>query len=53
MHMHMDGESLAIKTINENFGLNITEYATIDFSGLIHIINDIGGIEVNISKSEM
>ncbi len=49
----MDGESLAIKTINENFGLNITEYATIDFSGLIHIINDIGGIEVNISKSEM
>lgn len=47
------GEALAIKTINENFGLSITEYATIDFSGLIHIINDIGGIEINITKSEM
>lgn len=47
------GEALAIKTINENFGLDITEYATIDFSGLIHIINDIGGIEMNITKAEM
>lgn len=47
------GEALAIKTINQNFGLNITEYATIDFSGLIHIINDLGGITMNITKDEM
>lgn len=47
------GEALAIKTINQNFGLDITEYATIDFSGLIHIINGIGGIQLNITKSEM
>lgn len=47
------GETLAIKTINQNFGLSITEYATIDFSGLIHIINDIGGIQMNITKEEM
>ena len=47
------GEKLAIKTINQNFGLDITEYATIDFSGLIHVINKIGGIELNVSKSEM
>ncbi len=47
------GETLAIKTINQNFGLNITEYVTIDFSGLIHLINKIGGIELKISKSEM
>lgn len=46
-------EQLAIKTINQNFGLSITEYATIDFSGLIHIINKIGGIQMNITKSEM
>lgn len=46
-------EQLAIKTINQNFGLSITEYATIDFSGLIHIINKIGGIQLNITKSEM
>ena len=47
------GEKLAIKTINQNFGLDITEYATIDFSGLIHIINKIGGIQLTITKSEM
>ena len=47
------GEALAIKTINQNFGLNITEYATIDFSGLIHIINDIGGVQLKITKEEM
>ncbi|MEG1204725.1 MAG: LCP family protein [Clostridia bacterium] len=46
-------EQLALKTINKNFGLNIVDYATIDFSGLINIINDIGGVEVEISKEEM
>ena len=46
-------EALAIKTLNENFGLNITEYVSIDFSGLIHIINKLGGLEVNITKEEM
>ena len=46
-------EQLAIKTINSNFGLNITEYITIDFVGLIHVINKLGGIQLNISPEEM
>lgn len=45
-------EQLAIKTINSNFGLDITDYATIDFSGLIHIINEIGGVTVEITEEE-
>lgn len=45
-------EQLAIKTINQNFGLDITEYATIDFEGLVHVINDIGGIELTITQAE-
>lgn len=45
-------EQLAIKTINQNFGLNLTEYITIDFVGLVHVINDIGGIELKITKEE-
>lgn len=45
-------EQLSIKTINSNFGLNITEYVTIDFSGLVNIINDVGGIELTITESE-
>lgn len=47
------GEQLAIKTINNNFDLNISEYITIDFSGLIHVINQIGGIELDITKEEL
>ena len=47
------GEQLAIKTINSNFGLDITEYVTIDFSGLINVINSVGGIEMDITKAEM
>lgn len=46
-------EQLALKTINENFGLNISEYITINFTGLINIINKIGGIELEITKAEM
>lgn len=45
-------EQLSVKTINKNFGLNISEYITIDFSGLIHIIDSIGGVELNITEAE-
>lgn len=45
-------EQLALKTINQNFGLDLTEYITIDFAGLINVINDIGGIELIITKAE-
>lgn len=45
-------EQLAIKTINQNFGLDLTEYATVDFEGLVHVINDIGGIELKITQAE-
>lgn len=46
-------EQLAIKTINSNFGLNITEYVTINFEGLINVINAVGGVDINISKDEL
>lgn len=46
-------EQLAIKTINENFGLNISEFITIDFSGLVKIIDELGGIDLTISEEEM
>lgn len=45
-------EQLAIKTINSNFGLNLTEYVTIDFVGLINVINKLGGVELNITDEE-
>lgn len=46
-------EQLSIKTINSNFGLNIDKYITVNFEGLINIINEVGGIELTITKDEM
>lgn len=47
------GEQLSLKTINSNFGLDITKYITINFEGLINVINEVGGIQLTISKEEM
>lgn len=46
-------EELAIKTINENFDLNIEDFVTVDFASLPKIINKIGGIEVEIDSEEL
>lgn len=46
-------EQLSIKTINSNFGLNLTQYVTIDFSGLIDSIDKVGGVEVNLTQEEV
>ena len=46
-------EELAIKTINQNFGLDITDYAKVNFSELEEIIDIIGGIELTIDEAEV
>ncbi len=47
------GPVLAIKTINQNFGLDISEYATVNFYGMSDIIDAVGGIDVELTKSEV
>lgn len=47
------GPELSIKTINENFGLNIENYATVDFSSLPVIINLLGGIDIEVTSDEI
>jgi len=47
------GPELAIKTINENFGLNIKDYATVDFSSLPVIIDLLGGLDIEITAEEL
>lgn len=47
------GPTLAIKTLNENFDLNIRDYASVDFFGLEKIIDSVGGIEINITSEEL
>lgn len=46
-------EQLALKTINKTFDLNLKEYVTINISAMYDIINELGGVELNITKDEM
>jgi len=47
------GPELALKTINENFDLNITDYATVNFYGFEKIIDQVGGVEINVKEDEI
>lgn len=47
------GPELSLKTINQNFDMNIREFATVDFGGLEHIINALGGVDVDIKDYEV
>ena len=52
-HAYAFGKALlAIKTINKNFGMNIKDYITLNFSEMSAIINAIGGVEVGITENE-
>ena len=47
------GPELAIKTLNKNFGLNIEDFVSVNFSSLPTIINILGGIDIEITDSEL
>lgn len=40
------GVSYAMKTIGEQTGVNIDNFITMNFDGLINLVNDVGGIDV-------
>lgn len=46
------GPQLAVKTINQNFNMAITEYATVNFQQMATIIDAVGGVEIDISEAE-
>lgn len=47
------GHELALKTLNENFNLNLKDFATVNFSSLPKIIDSVGGINLNIRQDEL
>lgn len=46
-------EQLLFKTINNEFGIEIDKFIQIDFEGLMDVITEIGGVEVDITEKEM
>jgi LCP family protein required for cell wall assembly len=47
------GPELAVKTINENYDLNITDYITISFQCMIDSVNAVGGVTINIKDDSI
>lgn len=47
------GPELAIKTINQNFKMDIREFVTVDTSGFEEIIDIVGGVEINVKADEV
>lgn len=47
------GAQLAIRTLNENFNLDIRNYVTVDFFKLEKIIDIIDGVTINVENNEI
>lgn len=47
------GPELAIKTLNENFDLNIEEFVTVNFDSVADAVNALGGITIDIQPEEI
>lgn len=48
----MGGPEKAMETLNENFGLNITHYASVNFTQMADIVDLMGGVEVQLTQAE-
>lgn len=47
------GPELAINTLNSNFALNIDKFIAVNFNGLPKIIDQLGGVSVNITNDDL
>ncbi|WP_303871808.1 LCP family protein [Acetobacterium wieringae] len=47
------GPELAIKTINENFDLNIKDYVIVNFDAMVDTVDALGGVEVNVQNEDV
>ncbi|SHK18088.1 transcriptional attenuator, LytR family [Clostridium cavendishii DSM 21758] len=47
------GSELLVKTMNYNFGLDITDYVKVDFGSFIKIIDKLGGVDIDIKQDEL
>ncbi len=46
------GPEIMIRTVNEYFGMNITNYVMVDMQSLVSIIDLIGGVDLDITRAE-
>lgn len=44
---------LAVKTINQNFGMNITDYAYVNFYEFAKLVDLVGGVMIDVTPAEL
>ena len=49
---YFGGPNLAMRTVNENFGMNIQHYVLVNFFGFQKIAQRVGGVEIDITEAE-
>lgn len=47
------GPELAMRTINEAYGMNITKYAAVDYFSFPPLIDAVGGIDIPVTEAEL
>ncbi|MBQ6810004.1 MAG: LCP family protein [Firmicutes bacterium] len=46
------GPELAVKTINQNFDLDVREFVTVNFDQLAEIVDAVGGVTIDVTEAE-
>ncbi len=46
------GAPLAIKTLNQNFNMNIRDYVRVNFDQLADVVDAVGGVEIDVTAEE-
>ena len=49
----LGGPEQAITMLNTNLDLDISDYATADFSALVEVVDDLGGLDIPLSYAEI
>lgn len=49
----LGGAKLLMETIKQNLKIEINRYASVDFSAFINVIDELGGVNIEISDKEM
>lgn len=47
------GPEQAISMLNMNLDMNITDYVSIGFNGMIDVVNSLGGVEIDVREDEI
>ena len=47
------GETLLKQTLENNFGIRIDRTATLHFQTLAHLVDDLGGVEIDVTSKEL